>query len=86
MRWTRLTNNEIEQDDKCIICGRDYVVDDITEIYFGLPIDSSGENTVNICGRCINREDYARFVKDDDFYNLKIHEPKQEYNDEQRSL
>jgi hypothetical protein len=49
-------------------------------MYYGIPITPDHEVRVNICGRCIDKEEYNRWCKvqetgeGDDYYHFEIHE------------
>lgn len=64
------------------MCGLDETGDGIREIYDGIPISPDFEIRVNICGGCLNEEEYRRWVEaqrtgeGDDWYHFELHEKK----------
>jgi hypothetical protein len=62
------------------VCGEDITGVDVKEMYYGIPISQDFDVRVNICGRCLNKEEFDRMSQaqangeGDDWYRFELHE------------
>lgn len=62
------------------MCGLDITGDGVSEMFYGIPISPDFEIRVNICGGCLNEEEYRRMAdaqekgEGDNWYHFELHE------------